>query len=79
MTESDMVGAVSALYGSPIRRTLASNADGAAPARPAETLIAEWTSGDQSVALLALQGQTAFRMIVVSSALQTAGSRGRCP
>jgi hypothetical protein len=70
MTESDMVGAVSALYGSPIRRTLASQSDGTAPARPSETLIAEWTSGDQSVALLALQGQTAFRMIVVSSALQ---------
>ena len=70
MTESDMVGAVSALYGTPIRRTLTSNADGTAPLRPAETLIAEWTSGDQAVALLALQGQTAFRMIVVSSALQ---------
>ena len=70
MTESDMVGAVSTLYGSPIRRTLASQSDGMAPAGPAETLIAEWTSGDQSVALLALQGQTAFRLIVVSSALQ---------
>jgi hypothetical protein len=70
MTESDMVGAVSTLYGSPIRRTLASQSDGTAPAGPAETLIAEWTSGDRSVALLALQGQTAFRMIVVSSALQ---------
>jgi hypothetical protein len=70
MTESDMVGAVSVLYGSPIRRTLAANADVTAPVRPAETLIAEWTSGDQSVALLALQGQTAFRLIVVSSALQ---------
>ena len=70
MTESDMVGAVSALYGPPIRRTLTSNADGPAPLRPTETLIAEWISGDQSVALLALQGKTAFRMIVVSSALQ---------
>jgi hypothetical protein len=48
MTESDMVGAVSALYGPPIRRTLTSNQDGTAPLRPAETLIAEWTSGDQS-------------------------------
>ena len=79
MTESDMVGAVSGLYGSPIRRTLASDSDSRAPARPAETAIAEWTSGDRSVALLALQGQTAFRMIVVSSALQTAGARSRRP
>jgi hypothetical protein len=70
MTESDMVAAVSAIYGSPLRRTLASSTGGLEPARPAETLIAEWTRGDQSVALLALQGQTTFRMIVVSSALQ---------
>jgi hypothetical protein len=76
MTASDMVGAVSALYGSPVRRTLASQSEPTAPARPAETLIAEWTSGDQSVALLSLQGQTAFRMIVVSSALQRLAREG---
>jgi hypothetical protein len=70
MTESDMVAAVSAIYGSPLRRTLASSEGALVPARPAETVIAEWTRGDQSVALLALQGHTAFRLIVVSSALQ---------
>jgi hypothetical protein len=70
MTESDMVAAVSAIYGSPLRRTLASSEGGLVPTRPAETVIAEWARGDQSVALLALQGQTAFRLIVLSSALQ---------
>jgi hypothetical protein len=76
MTESDMVAAVSAIYGSPLRRTLASSEGGLVPARPAEIVIAEWTRGDQSVALLALQGRTAFRMIVVSSALQMLARAG---
>jgi hypothetical protein len=71
MTEADMVAAVSALYGSPRRRTIASTEEAQAPARPAETVVAQWISGDQSVALLALQGGTAFRVIVASSALQT--------
>jgi hypothetical protein len=71
MTEADMVAAVSALYGSPRRRTIASTEHAQAPARPADSVVAEWISGDQAVALLALQGGTAFRVIVVSSALQT--------
>jgi hypothetical protein len=75
MTEGDMVGAVSALYGAPVRRTIVSNG-GAVPARSAETVIAEWSSGDQAVALLSLQGQTAFRLIVASSALQRLAREG---
>ena len=71
MTEGDMVAAVSELYGSPGRRTLASSDDDLGPTRPTETVVARWTRGDQSVALLAIQGQTAFRLIVASSALQT--------
>lgn len=71
MTEADMVAAVSALYGSPRRRTIASTEDAQAPVRPADIVVAQWISGDQAVALLALQGGTAFRVIVVSSALQT--------
>lgn len=71
MTEADMVAAVSALYGSPRRRTLATTEEPRAPARPVETVIAQWITGDQSVVLLALQGRTAFRVIVVSSGLQT--------
>ena len=71
MTEADMVAAVSSLYGMPRRRTIASAGAVGAYARPADTVVAEWISGDQSVALLALQGGTAFRVIVVSSALQT--------
>ena len=34
-------------------------------------MIAQWITGDQSVVLMALQGRTAFRVIVVSSGLQT--------
>jgi hypothetical protein len=71
MTEADMVAAVSAVYGTPRRRTLATAEDPAAPVRPVETVIAQWISGDQSVALLALQGRTAFRVIVASAGLQT--------
>jgi hypothetical protein len=71
MTETDMVAAVSAVYGTPRRRTLATTEDPAAPARPVETVIAQWISGDQSVALLGLQGRTAFRVIVASAGLQT--------
>ena len=71
MTAADMVAAVSELYGSPRRRTLATTEDAAAPVPPLETVIAQWISGDQSVVLLALQGQTTFRVIVVSSGLQT--------
>jgi len=71
MTESDLVAAVSAIYGAPVRRTLVSGNGVAAPVRTAETVVAQWTRGDQAVALLALQGETAFRLIVVSSALET--------
>jgi hypothetical protein len=71
MTEGDLVAAVSELYGSPRRRTLATTEEVQAPERPVETVIAQWINGDQSVVLLALQGRTAFRVIVVSSALQT--------
>ncbi len=70
MTEADMVAAVSGLYGPPRRRTLATTEDVGAPVRPVETVIAQWISGDQSVVLLALQGRTTFRVIVVSAGLQ---------
>lgn len=71
MTEADMVAAVSALYGAPRRRTMVSPEGIQAPVRPAEAVVARWIKGDQSVALLSIQGQTTYRMIVVSSALQT--------
>lgn len=70
MTEADMVAAVSALFGEPARRTLVASATAAVPVRPSETVIAHWVSGDQAVVLLAIQGRTAFRMIVVSTALE---------
>jgi hypothetical protein len=71
MTEADMVAAVSGLYGPPRRRTLATTEESGAPTRTVETVIAQWISGDQSVVLLALQGRTTFRVIVVSTGLQT--------
>jgi hypothetical protein len=70
MTEADMVAAVSALYGAPIRQTLAVSGSTFAPTRAVETEIAQWTTGDLSVELLALQGRTAFRVIVVSTSLE---------
>jgi hypothetical protein len=79
MTEADMVAAISALYGPPVRRTLASGVGVLSPPRAAETVIAQWTRGDQSVALLALQDRTAFRMIVVSSALETLARASGAP
>jgi hypothetical protein len=66
-----MVAALSTVYGAPVRRTLSVNASAFAPKRAVETQIAQWTTGDVSVALLALQGRTAFRVIVVSSSLET--------
>jgi hypothetical protein len=70
MTEADMVAAVSTLFGPPTRRTLVSSAATRTPARTPETVIARWIRGDQSVVLLAIQGRTAFRMVVVSTALE---------
>ena len=66
MTEADMVAAVSTLFGPPARRTLASSA----ATRTPEAVIARWIRGDQSVVLLAIQGRTAYRMVVVSTALE---------
>ena len=71
MTAGDMVAAVSSIYGQPARRTLVSGDIELRPRRAAETVIAEWKNGDEWVTLLATQGQTAYRMIVVSTALET--------
>ncbi len=70
MTEEDMVLAVSRLYGAPLRPTLLPSEDDLRRTRRAETVVARWARGDQSVALLSIEGQTAFRIIVVSPALQ---------
>jgi hypothetical protein len=70
MTADDVVAAVSTLYGAPRPRTLTSGDDESLPEGSTETVIARWTRGDQSVALLAIEGQTAFRLIIASAALQ---------
>ena len=69
MTAGDMVTAVSSIYGQPLRRTLVSAVE--RRPRAAESVIAEWKNGDEWVTLLATQGQTAYRIIVVSTALET--------
>jgi hypothetical protein len=67
MTEGDMVAAVSRLFGTPTRRIASPTAVGSAPGRPAAGVVAEWIFGDQSVALIALQDGTMYRMIVSSA------------
>jgi hypothetical protein len=66
MTEADMVAAVSRVYGPPAKRTDPPNAVGLHPERPADSVVAQWIDGELQVALLAVRGQTAFRMIVAS-------------
>jgi hypothetical protein len=67
MTEGDMVAAMSKLFGAPTRRLASPTVVGSAPGRPAAGVVAEWIRGDQSVALIALQDGTMFRMIVSSA------------
>jgi len=67
MTEADMVAAVSRVYGPPAKRTDPPNAVGL---RPADSVVAQWIDGERQVALLAVRGQTAFRMIVASVPLE---------
>lgn len=70
MTEADMVAAVSRVYGSPAKRTDPPNAVGLHPQRPADSVVAQWIDRELQVALLAVRGQTAFRMIVASVPLE---------
>ena len=70
MTEADMVAAVSKVYGAPAKRTDPPNPVGLRPQRPVDSVVAQWTDGDHQVALLAVQGQAAFRMIVASASLE---------
>jgi len=79
MTEADMVAAVSRVYGSPAKRTFPPTPVGLRPLRPEDSVVAQWTDGELQVALLAIRGRTAFRMIVASAALEwiarTAGAQ----
>jgi len=70
MTEADMVAVVSRVYGSPARRTDPPSPVGLHPQRPQDTVVAQWTDGELQVALLAVRGQTAFRMVVASVPLE---------
>lgn len=76
MTEGDMVAAVSRVYGPPAKRTDPPTAVGLHPRRPADSVVAQWTDGELQVALLAVRGQTAFRMIVASVPLEASARRG---
>jgi hypothetical protein len=70
MTEADVVAAVSRIYGPPAKRTHPPSPVGLHPQRPADSVVAQWTDTGHRVALLAVQDQTAFRLIVSSVPLE---------
>ena len=70
MTEADVVAAVSRIYGAPAKRTYPPSPVGLHPQRPADSVVAQWTDTGHRVALLAVQDQTAFRLIVSSVPLE---------
>ena len=71
MTEADMVAAVSRVYGLPAKRADPPDPVGLEPLRPVDSVVAQWSNDESRVALLALHGRTAFRMIVASTPLET--------
>ena len=70
MTEADVVAAVSKIYGAPAKRTHPPSPVGLHPQRPVDNVVAQWTDGEHRVALLAVQDQSAFRMIIASAPLE---------
>ena len=70
MTEADVVAAVSKIYGAPAKRTQPPSPVGLRPPRPVDNVVAQWTDGEHRVALLAIQDQSAFRMVVASAPLE---------
>jgi hypothetical protein len=70
MSEADMVAAVSRVYGPPNKRADPPDPVGLEPQRPADTVVAQWSGDEVRVALLALPGRTAFRMVVASTPLE---------
>jgi hypothetical protein len=70
MTEADLVGAVSKLYGPPTKRTDPPSAVGLHPERPVDSVVAQWTDGEHNVALLAVHDRAAFRLIVTKPLLE---------
>ena len=76
MTEADMVAAVSRVYGLPAKRSDPPDPVGLEPLRPVDSVVAQWSNDESRVALLALHGRTAFRMIVASTPLETRARAG---
>lgn len=70
MTEGDMVVVMSNVYGPPEKRADPPVPVGLHPQRPEDSVVAQWIIGDVQVALLAVRGRTAFRMIVWSVPLE---------
>ena len=72
MTEADMVGAISEIYGPPSRRAALIHAIKAKDSdQDAELLVACWDGTEYSVTLLGVQDSSAFRLIVASTRLGT--------
>jgi hypothetical protein len=70
MRASDVVAAVTKVYGSPTKRIDPPVQVGLEPMRPTDTVVAQWNDVDLHVALLQLDGRPAFRLIVASPLLQ---------
>ena len=72
MTEADMVGAISEIYGPPSRRAGVIHAIAAKDSdQDADLLVACWDGTEYSVTLLGVQDSSAFRLIVASTRLGT--------
>lgn len=70
MRAADIVAAVAKVYGSPAKRVDPPEEVGLQPMRPNDTVIAQWNGDELHVALLQLDGRSAFRLIVASPLLQ---------
>lgn len=70
MGAADVVAAVAKVYGAPTKRADPPVQVGLQPMRPVDTVVAQWNHDDVDVALLQLDGQPAFRLIVASPLLQ---------
>ena len=71
MTEADIVGSISEIYGPPSRRLVPSRAIAEHAEQDADLLVACWDDAEYSVTLLRVPDSSAFRMIVASTRLGT--------
>jgi hypothetical protein len=71
MTEADIVGSISEIYGPPSRRMVPNTSSAEHSEQDADLLVACWDDAEYSVTLLRVPDSSAFRMIVASARLGT--------